>query len=268
MIRPSFWRRTSDRWLLFAALFASILLMKADASAPMQSCKLRFLNVFTPIASHPIRTLAGFHSDAEIRGLKTELAERDLDSAMCHEIRLENRCLRALLDLRSRSPYVLFPAEILSRGARGLPGSVHLNVGSDQGCRRNLALIAGGCAAGRLAAAGRSASVGQLLNDPSSRISAMVRRSRVLGIVHWLYGNVFTLNGVPANSDVAVGDTVITSGYSDIYPKGLPVGHICEVRPDESGLFLDIRLYPAVDFSTLETVFVMLDTTRLNGDGS
>jgi rod shape-determining protein MreC len=237
-----------------------------DSTKSVQSMKLWILDRIMSVTGGPGQTLRFFQSDQGNRILKTRLAQRELDFALCREIRYENERLRTLLDLRTRSDYILLPAEITSRGTRVLPGSVHLNVGSDKGCRRNLALIAQGGAAGRLVAAGRSSSVGQLLNDPASRISGMVQRSRVLGIVQWLYGDVFTLKGVPVNSNVTVGDTVVTSGYSDIYPKGLPIGQITHIEPDESGLFLNIQLRPAIDFSKLETVFVVIDSLKHGED--
>jgi len=258
--QQSFWKRSGDRWLLMFFILLSLIFMKLDSTSSIQSLKLWVLDRVTPLTGSPKQTLHFFQSGQENQTLITQLAQRDLDFALCREIRHENERLRTLLDLRSRSENILLPAEITSWGTRVLPGSVHLNVGSDKGCRRNLALIAHGGAAGRLVATGRSSSVGQLLNDPTSRISGMVQRSRVLGIVHWLHGDVFSLKGVPVNSDVTVGDTVVTSGYSDIYPKGLPIGQIQKITSDESGLFLNVQLRPAVDFSRLETVFVVIDT--------
>lgn len=256
----------SERWLLFFFLLFSVVLMKADRSEAVQTLRGRILDRITPVTSHPLQILKAFQSDSEIHSLKKEMAALEMDFALCREIQYENVRLRALLDLRSRAEYTLLPAEITGRGTRGLPGSVHLNVGSDKGCRRNLALIADGGACGRLVAVGRSSSVGQLLNDPASRISAMVQRSRVRGIVHWLYGDVFLLKGVPFHSNVTVGDSVVTSGFSDIYPKGLPIGTIRDIQPDESGLFLDIRLQPAVDFVKLEMVFVVMEKKKQNGE--
>lgn len=261
-IKQTLWQRSGDRWLLAILLLFALVFMKLDSTSFVQSFKMQIMDRVTPWMGGPGRTLRFFRLGQENRVLKTRLARQDLDLAWCREIQCENDRLRILLDLRARSEYVLLPAEITGRGTRVLPGSVHLNVGSDKGCRRNLALIARGGVAGRLAAAGRASSVGQLLNDPASRISGMVQRSRVLGIVHWLYRDVFTLKGVPVNSDVIAGDTVVTSGYSDIYPKGLPIGTIHHVKPDESGLFLNILLKSTVDFSTLETVFVLADTLK------
>jgi rod shape-determining protein MreC len=57
---------------------------------------------------------------------------------------------------------------------------------------------------------------------------------------------------------VAVEDLVITSGLGGGFPKGLPVGYISEVSETSGGLFKDIILRPAVDFSKLEEVLVIL----------
>lgn len=258
MTAQSWWQRFGDRWLLTSLLLISLLFMKLDSTVPIQHFKLRMLDRVAPFSGGPARTVQLLQSVEQNKLLKTQLAHHDLDFQLCREIQAENVRLRKLLDLKSRSEYPLQPAEIISWGTRGMPGSVHLNIGSDRGCRRNMALISEGGAAGRLVAVGRSTSVGQLLNDPTARISGLIQRSRVRGIVHWLYGDRFSFDGVPMHSDVAAGDTVITSGYSDIYPKGIPIGQVTSVHPDDSGLFFNIRLKSAVDFSTLETVFVVM----------
>jgi rod shape-determining protein MreC len=63
---------------------------------------------------------------------------------------------------------------------------------------------------------------------------------------------------VVKSSDIESGDSVVTSGLGGIFPKGLPVGHIKEVKESPGELFMDINLSPAVDFSKLEEVLVIL----------
>ena len=66
------------------------------------------------------------------------------------------------------------------------------------------------------------------------------------------------LNYVVKSSEVAEGDRVVTSGLGGIFPKGLPVGEIMNVQDISGKLFKEIAMRPAVDFSKLEEVLVIL----------
>jgi rod shape-determining protein MreC len=62
---------------------------------------------------------------------------------------------------------------------------------------------------------------------------------------------------VPGTADVQVGDTIVTSGIDGIYPKGFVIGQIESIARG-AGEFTGIVIRPAVDFSTLESVLVVL----------
>jgi rod shape-determining protein MreC len=62
---------------------------------------------------------------------------------------------------------------------------------------------------------------------------------------------------VPGTADVQVGDTIMTSGIDGIYPKGFVVGQIESIERG-GGEFTGIVIRPAVDFSALEAVLVVL----------
>ena len=60
------------------------------------------------------------------------------------------------------------------------------------------------------------------------------------------------------SSDVLIDDIVVTSGLGGIFPKGLPIGKISRIGEGLGELFIDIDITPAVDFSKLEEVLVIL----------
>jgi len=57
--------------------------------------------------------------------------------------------------------------------------------------------------------------------------------------------------------DVKEGDVIMTSGMSNIFPKGLLIGTVSQVEHKDVGLFLKIQVTPFVDFSTLEEVLIL-----------
>lgn len=114
---------------------------------------------------------------------------------------------------------------------------------------------------GHVIEAGPTSAKVQLLLDPRSSVGTLVQRadSRVAGIVEGDMDNptMPRMVNIPKTSDVDEGDVVVTSGFGGIYPKGLNVGTVAEMRNDEGGLLKIAVLEPAVDFQKLEDVMVI-----------
>ncbi len=97
-----------------------------------------------------------------------------------------------------------------------------------------------------------------LANAPSSAIDAMVQKNRVRGILKGAGERGYVLKYVLKNSDVAVGDRVVTAGIGGVFSSGIPLGVVSAVRKKRRGMFLEIEVAPAVDFQKLETLFMNL----------
>ena len=97
----------------------------------------------------------------------------------------------------------------------------------------------------------------QLITDRASGIGAMIERTRRQGIARGAGRSGLSLEYVPLQADVQVGDRVLTSGTDGLYPRGVPIGVVAEVGPGTE-LFHSIRLAPAVDFGMLDQVFVAM----------
>lgn len=114
-----------------------------------------------------------------------------------------------------------------------------------------------------LEASGRWAKV-QLITDRSSKVGAMVERTRRQGLVRGTGGGGLQLLFIPLQAELAVGDRIVTAGIDGVYPRGLPVGTITSVEPGDD-LFYKVEVAPAVDFSRLEQAY-LLDLPRLPGE--
>ena len=110
----------------------------------------------------------------------------------------------------------------------------------------------------------------QLVTDRASGVGAMIERTRRQGIVRGAGRDGMTLEYVPLQADVQVGDRVFSSGTDGLYPRGVPIGTVLSVEPGGE-LFHSIQLAPAVDFGQLDSVFVLLADSlpgRLKGSTS
>jgi rod shape-determining protein MreC len=95
-----------------------------------------------------------------------------------------------------------------------------------------------------------------MITDRSAAVSAMIERTRRQGLIEGDGASRLWLRHIPAQYDVRVGDRVITAGVDGIFPRGLPIGTVRLVEPDQ-GIFHRIVVEPAVDFGRLEKVFVL-----------
>ena len=102
-----------------------------------------------------------------------------------------------------------------------------------------------------------------LLNDPTSAIDVISQRSRARAIVRGAGENGAKLDFTLNDEDLVVGDQLISSGLDGVFPKGMLVGRIEEIFENKDGFLMKARVKLAVDFSRLEQVFLITDTTKL-----
>jgi rod shape-determining protein MreC len=196
---------------------------------------------------------------AENETLKHQLAELEVRLQEQRALAARTERLQELLDLKTQTSLPTVAAEIIAGNPN--PGilSVTVNRGSDDGVQADMAVISPKGIVGRVI--GRPASHAarvQLLIDATAAAAAMIERSRSGGIVVGVEGDPPLQFQLVSNlADVVVGDIVVTSGVDGVYPKGFPIGRV-EKSERGSGLYRQISVRPAVDFSGLENVLIVL----------
>lgn len=108
-----------------------------------------------------------------------------------------------------------------------------------------------------------SARVISVLNN-YLRVSAKVRASEQVGSLVWDGKNPSeaVLEELPRHATFKVGDTVVTSGYSTVFPEGVPVGVVTKALKDYDENFFALRVRLFTDFTTLNTVRVVRDMMK------
>ena len=131
-----------------------------------------------------------------------------------------------------------------------------INRGSEHGVKENMPVFSMNGLVGKISKASISHSRVQLLVDPNLKLSVMDRRTRVVGFLESMDGVRLTAL-VPTHAGVHAGDTLVTSGLGGIFPKGIPVGTVKDVRKSDLDVMRQMEVEPFQDFSILEEVFVM-----------
>jgi len=98
----------------------------------------------------------------------------------------------------------------------------------------------------------------QLITDRAASVGAMILRTRRQGIVRGSGrgSGTIELGFVPLQADVRPGDAVQTAGIDGVYPRGIPIGTVTSVSQGGQ-LFHNIQLAPAVDFGSLDQVYLL-----------
>jgi len=170
------------------------------------------------------------------------------------------RSLEDLLALRDRSNLETVAAEIIAASASPDFRTLTIDKGTNQGLKRDMAVIASEGVVGRIVVPSSDAAKVQMLIDRNAAAGALIERSRAQGVALGGGDSRLRLDYVSEASDVVVGDLVVTSGIDGIYPKGFSIGTVESVEKNGPS-YRRITIKPAVNFSSLETVLVVLTQT-------
>jgi len=198
---------------------------------------------------------------AENEVLRKRLAETEVALQQQRALADRSHLLENLLELRDRTTLKTTGAEIIAAGATLDFRTVTIDKGTRHGLQTDMAVIAPAGVVGRVVVPSASAAKVQLLVDRNAAAGAVIERreSRAQGVVVGTGDSFLRMEYVSEIADIVVGDVVVTSGIDGIYPKGFVIGRIESVEKSGSA-FKTILVKPAVDFSSLEEVLVVLST--------
>jgi rod shape-determining protein MreC len=165
--------------------------------------------------------------------------------------------LEALLQMPARRALQTVGADVIGGGVTPDVRTVTIDKGSRDGLHEDMAVLSAAGVVGRVTIAGAHASEVQLLVDRNAAAAALVARTREEGVVVGTGENLLRMDYVASSADVQRGDDILTAGIDGIYPKGLVIGKVESVEK-AAGSYKAIRVRPAVAFSALEEVLVVV----------
>jgi rod shape-determining protein MreC len=216
--------------------------------------------------------IAGFFQNqfAEInrwRGLKARNNELEARVAQLEEevlrlrnYRRENEWLREALDFREEGNHDLLVAEVIGRSPSNWESTIIVNKGQAHGVTSGMAVVTQAGVVGTIINSSRHTSTVLLIVDAQSATGGLVQSTGDLVLVEGGQMGQRTLLAKPLSRDtvVEVGDVIVTSGLSRIYPKNLPIGEVVAVEPRQYDLSFAAIVEPFVDFTRLEYVLIVM----------
>lgn len=270
-------RQRAPLWLV-SLLIANLVVMAVDARDADGQQKL--LRIWTQTFASPIQNASSkatgatsgffqqiwnFRSTAyENDQLKERVAALETELNNARQAETENERLKALLNLSDQSEIKSVPARVIARDPSVWFNTITINRGSTSGISVNMPVVTGGGIVGRVITVSPFASQVMLITDEKAGAGAVVGQlgqSGALGSVRGrsdLGVGIIEMRYVSGLETVELNDSVMTTGQDGIYPPGLNVGKVVDVKKGTATQAHQILIQPGAQLDHLEEVAVLL----------
>lgn len=225
-----------------------------------------FQDLTTGISSWVDETVSSARNKTNLKeeneALKTQLAELTEENRRLTMYEEENKTLSALLKIAQRYPqHSSVGASIIAKDPGVWYDGFLIDKGTKDDISANMVLIAPEGLVGKVLESGATFSKAQSILDSRSSVPARSVRTGDLGVVKGDYSlshsGLCKMEYIDGEAEIMVGDEIVTSHLSDIYPEGLAIGKVLEVETDTNGLTKYAVIQPYVDLKHLETLLVL-----------
>ena len=165
-------------------------------------------------------------------------------------------------ELKFLSNYQLIPAKVVENSIHKAENLITIDKGRKDGVEPDMGVACGNGIVGVVYLVSDHYSVViSALNAASSRISCSIRNRGYFGYLHWYGGDpsVAYVEDVPRHAKFNLGEWMVTSGFSSIFPSGVQVGKIEQVYNSRDGLSYKLKVRLSTDFGNLRDVVVIND---------
>ena len=270
-------RQRAPIWLV-ALLVTNLIIMAVDARDA--DGKHKMLRIWTQAFASPIQSASSkasgatsgffqeiwnFRSTAQQNEqLKERLTQVEQELNAARQATTENERLRALLNLNETVDIRSVPARVIARDPSVWFNTITINRGSSSGIESNMPVVTGGGIVGRIITVSPWASQVMLITDEKAGAGAVVGQLGQSGALGSVKGRadkgvaLIEMRYVSGLEKVEVGDTVMTTGQDGIYPPGLNVGRVVDVKTGTATQAHQILIQPGAQLDQMEEVAVLL----------
>ena len=268
-------RQKAPIWLV-GLLFGNMVIMAIDARDSDGRQKIfrvwtqTFASPFQNVSSRAggattnfFRQILNFHSTAqENESLKDRLAQTEVELRNVRDLAVENERLKGLLGLKEKNGFETIPALVIARDPSVWFNTITINRGSSAGVAINMPVVTASGIVGRVVTVSPFSSQVMLITDEKAGAGAVVGQLGQSGALGSVRGRpelgLVEMRYVSGLEKVNVGDFVMTTGQDGIYPPGLNVGEVVDVKNGTATQPHEILIRPGAKLDQLEEVAVLL----------
>lgn len=182
----------------------------------------------------------------------------EIENSRYQELLLTNQRLQQLLKFQQNTEETFLPARVIGWDSSVLFKSIIIGRGENDGLKINMPVVNSKGVIGRTVSVSPNYTQVLLITDQNSAVDGLVQRSRCRGMLKGRGLSECSFDYVIKACDIETGDAIVTSGLGRAFPKGLYLGTVKKIKDSPEKLFKDVMVAPAVDFSKLEEVLVIL----------
>jgi rod shape-determining protein MreC len=274
-------RARSTRLLVVALVAVSLVTITIDYregdDGPLASMGNAALTVISPLqevvskVTHPIGNffstlfrLPSIRHERDVLRERVDALETQLSETRSDQARLAD--LEALFGLReSLGPKVqTMAAQVIANGVSNFEWTIEIDKGSSDGIARDMPVIASSGLVGHVVQVGANSSRVQLIIDPDSFVAGRLDVSRQTGLLSGEGNQDLQMSLVESTAEVSPDERVVTAGYrirdvaESLYPPNVLIGTVSRVLEQDAATEKFVTVRPAVDFSSLSLVLVVL----------
>jgi rod shape-determining protein MreC len=201
------------------------------------------------------------HVHQQNQDLQQEVARLRLEQAAFAEDAVQGHRLQALLAFQQHYIASTVAAQVIGTSGTDLSRLIYIDKGNDYHLKPDMAVITPDGIVGKIRDVFPHTAQVLLISDQTSGAGVLLASTRILAILHGSSTGQVQITNLTADSRIKPGETVLTSGGDQIFPRGLPVGTIESIAPDpDHQPYTAIRIKPAANLSQLEEVLVITGT--------
>lgn len=207
-------------------------------------------------------SLSGVNSQLTQRNAFLEQQVRMLDDSIARLTRSQEAAVTRLSSMAPFQGCRLIPAKVVANMVNRYDNLITIDKGSADGVKRDMGVVCGMGVVGIVYLVSEHYSIVIPALNSHSNISCTIQRRGYFGYLRWRGGSsqLAYLEDVPRHAHFKLGDNVVTSGYSSVFPPGVMVGKVLHVFNSADGLSYRVQVKLSTDFARLRDVCLVDDS--------
>lgn len=201
--------------------------------------------------------LVDVNRDLTMRNVELEIEVERLTEALEHYTKDSTKVTELRKD--ALNGYTLYPARVINNSVTHPNNFITINKGKAEGIRPEMGVVCGNGVVGIVYLTGAHHSIVLPVLNSESNISCKIKRTSYFGLLKWEGGSpqYAYVKDMPRHSEFSLGDTIVTSGHSAVFPAGIPIGTVDDMTDSHDGLSYLLKIKLFTDFSKLSDVQVI-----------
>lgn len=247
---------------LFLEIFCAWLIVQNN-----QYQNVKYFNSSNRLAANIVGFAHGVREYFSLRAINEQLAEEN--ATLRRKLEQRNQSLyslevRELKDAAIINRYDYISAKVVANSTNMLKNYITIDKGKKNGVVEGMAVISSAGAIGKVKSVSDHYAVLMSILNVDEHISSVIKRTGHIGTVQWDGADprYVNFNFIPRHVKPEPGDTILTSGYNAVFPPGVLIGVIHDVRLSEEAPFYNITIELAQDFGKLAFVEIVKSNLR------